>query len=97
MSAYFIASIRIHDRALYQQYLNGTDSVLKCFQGEVLAVDDHPYTIEGSWGNERIVVIRFPDKKTLLAWYRSPEYQEIAKYRHHSADTTGVAIEGLHN
>ena len=37
--------------------------------------------LEGDWQPKRLVVIEFPDMEAALGWYRSEEYQELAKIR----------------
>ena len=55
---------------------------------DVLAVDDSPATIEGEESGKRMVVIRFDSREAFDAFWQSPEYQEMAKIRFESADTT---------
>ena len=93
MSVYFIALIDIHDRAGYQRYLDGFDAVFERFNGEVLAVDEDPMILEGRWPAARTVVIRFPEEDDLLRWYRSPEYQALARLR---ATASSGAIAVVH-
>lgn len=91
MSVYFIALIDIHDRAVYQRYLDGFDAVFERFNGEVLAVDENPTVLEGRWPAARTVVIRFPEEGDLLRWYRSPGYQALARLRA-TASTGAIAV-----
>ena len=93
MSVYFIALIDVHDRVGYQRYLDGFDAVFERFNGEVLAVDEDPTILEGRWPAARTVVIRFPEEDDLLRWYRSPEYQALARLR---ATASSGAIAAVH-
>ena len=81
MSTYFTALIDIHDPDLYERYLDGFDRVFEKYDGEVIAVEDRPRVLEGEWPAGRTVLIRFPDDKALLEWYRSAEYQALALHR----------------
>ncbi len=65
MSFYFMASISIKDEDEYKKYLEGADEVFAKYRGTYLAVDDHPQLLEGRWGSERAVLIRFDTKKIL--------------------------------
>lgn len=85
MSAYFIANIAIHDEAEYQKYLERVDEVFEKFNGKYLAVDQNPEVLEGVWNYSRVVLIEFPDRKSLKAWYYSAEYQEIVLHRLNAA------------
>ncbi len=91
MSSYFIALIDIHDPEKYEQYLAGYDEVFKKYKGKVIAVEDNPRLLEGSWPAGRTVVIKFPNDKELRKWYDSQEYQNIAKHRK-EASVASIAI-----
>jgi uncharacterized protein (DUF1330 family) len=91
MSVYFIALIDIHDPAGYQRYLDGFDAAFAPYNGEVLAVDENPTILEGCWPAARTVVIRFPNEDDLQRWYRSPEYQALARLRA-TASSGAIAV-----
>jgi uncharacterized protein (DUF1330 family) len=95
MSSYFIALIDIHDPAGYERYLDGFDAVFDRYNGEVVAVDENPTTLEGRWPAKRTVVIRFPAEEDLLRWYRSPEYQRLARLRAGAATANIAVVRGL--
>ena len=93
MSAYFIANIRIKSQAEYAKYIAGCENVFAQFNGKYIAVEDNPTVLEGSWNYTRLVLIEFPDKKSLDAWYHSSSYQEILKYRLKGAECDTVVVE----
>ena len=94
MSTYFIARITIHDPATYQRYLDGFDAAFEGHGGEVVAVDDEPAVLEGTWSCTRTVLIRFPEVDAARAWYDSPAYQELARIRQAAASADIVLVEG---
>lgn len=94
MPCYFLARLTIHDPAGYALYLAGTDAPLARCGARVLAVDDSPQVLEGTWPGSRTVLIAFPDETSARAWYDSPEYQAIAQHRHRSATTDAVFLTG---
>lgn len=94
MSSYFVGLITIHDRTRYDNYLAGFDEVFERYDGEVIAVEDVPRVLEGSWPCGRTVLIRFPDDESLLRWYRSPEYQALARERRAAADCSIAVVSG---
>lgn len=94
MSTYFVARITIHDAAAYERYLEGFDPAFEGHGGEVLAVDDDPVVLEGTWPCTRTVLIRFPDLAAARAWYDSPAYQSLARVRQSAADADIVLVEG---
>ena len=70
MSVYCVALINIRDREGFGRY-----------QGQVLAVDEAVETLEGEWPWTRTVLLRFPDRDALRAWYDSPDYQALMQHR----------------
>ncbi|MFC1483658.1 DUF1330 domain-containing protein [Candidatus Neomarinimicrobiota bacterium] len=92
MSSYFIAQINIHDSRVYDKYLAGYDEVFARYRGEVIAVDNNVTVLEGEWPFGRTVVIRFPNEKELLRWYRSAEYQELARHRRQASKANIVML-----
>ena len=91
MSSYFIALIDIHDPARYEQYLAGYDEVFNKFKGKVIAVEENPRVLEGTWPAGRTVMIKFPNDHELRQWYDSKEYQILAKHRK-EASVASIAI-----
>ncbi len=94
MSVYFIANIHIHDDGEYEKYRKDVDEVFSRYRGEYLALDDAPVVLEGDWDYTRAVLIRFPDREALDAWYFSPEYQRILQHRLKGARCDTIVIEG---
>ena len=95
MSVYFIAQIQINDKVAYQKYLDSADEVFQKYNGKYLAVDDSPMCLEGLWDERRIVLIEFPSKEEMKAWYCSEEYQSILKHRLNAAECDSVLINGI--
>lgn len=94
MNCYFIATITIHYPETYQKYLAGAGAVLRKYKAEVMAVDEHPVVLEGDVRCSRVVLIRFPDKKTAEEWYNSQEYRELAEFRHASSNANAFFVQG---
>ena len=94
MTVYFLAQIRIHDEAGYGEYLATCDEVFARFMGTYLAVDRSPTVLEGAWPYSRTALISFPSEADLLAWYRSPEYQQILLHRLAGARCDTVVLTG---
>ena len=93
MSCYIIALITIRDRAEYQKYLDGFDSIFSTYKGIVVAVDEEPTVFEGEWPYTRTVLIRFPNEEEARRWYDSDEYRKLAEHRHGAADSNIVMIK----
>lgn len=92
MGVYFIANIRMRDEAVYAKYLEQCDEVFAAFGGTYLAVDEAPVVLEGSWDYTKTVVIRFPSRAGFDAWYRSPAYEEIKRFRLAGAECDTILV-----
>jgi uncharacterized protein (DUF1330 family) len=94
MPAYVVASIEITDPEGYQRYLPGSAAAIRAYGGEVLAADQATEVLEGP-ARPLTVILRFPDKTTADAWYRSPEYQGVVHIRHENGEGTMVIADGF--
>lgn len=92
---YAIAQLTITDRATYDRYQARFMGVMKKFKGRVLAADEHPRVVEGSWDREKVVLLEFPDEPSFREWAESPEYLEIAKDRKAGSDAVILLIKGF--
>jgi uncharacterized protein (DUF1330 family) len=69
--------------------------VMKKFKGRVLAADEHPRVVKGSWDREKVVLLEFPDEPSFREWAESPEYLEIAKDRKAGSDAVILLVKGF--
>ena len=95
MTVYVIVQLKMTDRAAYDRYQARFFGVFKQFNGRLLAADESPDVLEGSWDRDKVVLMSFPDEAAYRAWANSPEYQEISKdpqsrRRRHRAAGEGV-------
>ena len=95
MSFYLVAQIDIVDREGYATYEAGFVEIFSRYQGTVLAVDEQPKLLEGSWPFTRTVLISFPSEDDAMAWYQSDEYQSLAQHRFSSSSANIVGLQGL--
>ena len=95
MSFYLVGQIDIVDRQGYSAYEAGFSEIFSRYQGTVLAVDEQPKLLEGSWPFTRTVLISFPDEEAAMAWYQSEEYQSLAQHRFNSSSANIVGLKGL--
>jgi uncharacterized protein (DUF1330 family) len=63
----------------------------------VVALSPAPKVLEGIWGGNWTVVIRFPSMAVAEAWYNSPEYQPLKDLRINELTEGGalVFVEGF--
>jgi len=94
MNCYFVANILIENMGEYNKYLEGFDKVFERFNGEVLAVDEQPVVLEGSWNYSRAVIMKFPSLEEARRWYDSPEYQTLKQFRARASTADIVLVRG---
>ena len=92
---YAIAQLTITDRATYNRYQSRFMSVMTKFKGRVLAADEKPQVVEGTWDREKVVLLSFPDEAAFREWAESPEYMEIAKDRKAGSDAVVLLVKGM--
>ena len=96
MSAYVVGQLQINDPEEYSRYLAGFLPSFERHGGELLATSkSETVVLEGAWAHPRTVIMRFPSVEHAHEWHRDPEYLELAKHRHRSAETNLVLVEGL--
>src|SRR5579884_2102486 len=95
MSVYAIAQLRITDRRAYDRYQARFMDVMKKFEGRLLAADERPQVVEGSWDREKLVLLEFPDEPAFREWAESPEYLEIARDRKAGSDAVVLLVKGI--
>lgn len=95
MTVYAIAQLRLTDRTAYDKYQMRFMDVFRRYHGTLLAADERPQVVEGSWDREKLVLMSFPDESEFRLWSESVEYQEISKDRDAGADTVVLLVRGL--
>jgi uncharacterized protein (DUF1330 family) len=95
MTVYVVAQLTIHDRESYGKYEATFMDIFGRHSGSLLAVDEAPQVVEGEWNKTRIVLASFPDADAFNAWFRSPEYVELAKHRIAGSKGPILLVQGL--
>lgn len=81
MTAYAIAHVHsVEFGPDIVEYLERIDATLEPFGGRFLVHGGKVEVVEGAWGPD-VIVIEFPDRAQVRAWYDSPEYQQILGLR----------------
>ena len=82
MPAYLIAEHIITDPRKFDDYRAKASPMIAKHGGRYLTKGgSHVLPEGGHWKPERVVIIEFPDKKSLDAWYNSAEYQPLIALR----------------
>ena len=95
MTVYIINNMTIHNQDEYKTYLRAFMPVFEKFGGAVLAAQNAPLPLEGSWPYDRTILLSFPSGEAAERWSQSPEYQQIATHRKAGTVSNVVMLEGL--
>lgn len=87
MTVYVSGHITIHDRDEYAMYEAGFMEVFQQFNGSILAVDESPVTLEGTWSATRFV--RLPDNRQTSLCSQQNGRHHLSGYRRSG---TSVAV-----
>ncbi|MCW1250226.1 DUF1330 domain-containing protein [Acaricomes phytoseiuli] len=83
MTAYYLFdNIEITDFEKLGEYVAGARPIVESYGGKYLALGAQPETLEGSPFMTSVVLMSFPDMKSLRGWYNDADYQPLKKLRH---------------
>ena len=82
MPAYVVAMMSIEDPDIYRKYTDRTPPIVKKYGGRFLTRGEPISSVEGEAYDGRMVLLEFPSKSDVEAWYADPEYQSAMKFRH---------------
>jgi uncharacterized protein (DUF1330 family) len=94
MATYVIVTMTVHDTEMYREYTSRSPPILKRHGGRFLTRGTEVSTIEGEKFMERMVILEFPSRTNVDAFFKDPEYVEIAKFRHAASVGRVVVQEG---
>lgn len=97
MSCYFIVSVYEDEgrKENYAEYIKLVKPIVEKYEGEYLVRTDDVFTLSDSWKPDRLIVIRFPDRKALDQCFSSKEYIDIMHKRETDVDSRAIIVGGL--
>src|SRR3977135_2089174 len=95
MTVYVIVQFKMTDRAAYDRYQARFFDVFRKFSGRLLAADENPAVLEGSWDRDKVVLMSFPDQVAFRACADSAEYLEISRDRKAGAEGIVLLAKGF--
>ena len=96
MATYMIVDVNIHDVDAYEIYKSQVTPIIEKFGGEYLVRGGAHEVLENDlWSPTRMVMVRFPDKKSALDFIHSDEYAPVKKMRRDNSYGTVLIVEGL--
>ena len=81
MPAYVVAMMSVHDAETYKKYTDRTPPTVKKYGGKFLTRGEPITTVEGEEYDGRMVLLEFPSRADVEAWYADPDYSEALQYR----------------
>jgi uncharacterized protein (DUF1330 family) len=94
MGCYVLAQLKFRDLPAYRRYQAQFFEVMRPFKGRLLVADEGPRVLEGSWQQDKVVLIWFPDEGAFREWEGSDAYQRIARDRQAGAETVSLLLRG---
>lgn len=93
MPVYVISMMSIHDPEVYSQYTALTPPLVKKYGGKFLTRGEEISCMEGTSYEGRMVLLEFPDKDSIEAWFADPDYQDAMKFRHASSTMNLLMVQ----
>jgi len=93
MPAYVVSMMNINDPELYRQYTDRTPAIVKKYGGKFLTRGEAFTCVEGQQYDGRLVLLEFPSKANVEAWFNDPEYQEAMAFRHASSTMNYLLLQ----
>jgi uncharacterized protein (DUF1330 family) len=78
-----------------QEYIPKALETMAPYNPEILVFDENSQVIEGSTNLPRTIVIKFDSRDAMMAWYNSPEYQEVLPLRLEATEGFSVIVDGF--
>lgn len=95
MTVFVVALLQITDHERYGRYVKEFVPTLWPFGGVLLAADTNPEPVEDSLAPDKVVLLRFPDRKGYEGWVQSEAYERIAVDRKAGTRATILVVKGL--
>jgi uncharacterized protein (DUF1330 family) len=95
MTAYAIAHMReVTMGPEIVEYLERIDETLAPFGGRFIVHGGTVTEVEGTWPGTVIILV-FPDRERVTAWYESPAYQAILPLRTENGVSDVIVVDGV--
>jgi uncharacterized protein (DUF1330 family) len=95
MVAFVIAQIKVTDPDTFQEYMDRAPATISQYGGRHIARGARTVTLQGEENTTRNGLIQFPSMEDAIAWFNSPEYQEIKKIRDRSSESHFMVWDGV--
>lgn len=93
MPAYVVSMMTVHDPETYREYTMRTPLIVKKYGGRFLTRGEDITCVEGREYDGRMVILEFPDKAAVEAWFADPDYQAAMQFRHAASTMTHLLLQ----
>lgn len=93
MPAYVVAMMTVNDPETYGQYTDRTPPIVKKYGGKFLTRGEEITCVEGKEYDGRMVILEFPCKADVEAWFSDPDYQEAMEFRHAASTMNYLLVQ----
>ena len=94
MAAYLVVEAVITDRKKFAAYAQRVPDAVTRAGGEYIVLGGEAETLEGDWGEERLVVHRWPDMDAARRFWHSDEYRDIKRLREGTGRFRVMLVQG---
>ena len=96
MSVYMIGDVDIYNMEEYKKYMEKVRPMIESYGGEYLIRGGEIDSLETNlWKPTRMVLVKFPNKKSAMSWYNSDAYKPYKKIRFETATSSIIMVEGI--
>jgi uncharacterized protein (DUF1330 family) len=95
VKAYLIAAETVHDERMFSEYRKQVMATLSPYGASFLARGGTLTVLEGKCEHKRLVIIEFPSREAVEAWYKSDDYQRIVGLRQRSTSGDLLILDGI--
>jgi uncharacterized protein (DUF1330 family) len=93
--AYMLIEARITDMARFGRYTQAIIPIVQRHGGRYIVMRGARETLEGDYGDTRVVVSEWPSLDAARAFWNDPEYREAVKLREGTGEFRILLMEGV--
>ena len=95
-AVYMIGDVDIKNIEEYKKYMEKVKPMIESYGGEYLIRGGEIDALETNlWKPTRMVLVKFPNKKSAMEWYNSDDYKPFKRIRFEAATSNIIMVEGI--
>ena len=95
MAVYAIVDTNVSNATEYEKYRQAAAPLVAQHGGRYLVRGGQHKVLEGNWQPHRLVLLEFPTREQAMAFWNSPEYVAVKRFRQESAQLDIVLVDGV--